>query len=70
MGYYRLWIPNCGLKAQRFYEDLKGKSDSKSLLWGPNQTQAFQLLKTLLSQAPALGIPRTDTTFQLFMAEK
>ena len=56
-GYCQIWIPNCDLIAQSFYESLKGQDDSIPLMRGTHQKKAEATLKQALTQAPILRLP-------------
>ena len=55
--YCTIWIPNCGLIVQPFYESLKGWDNSIPLMWGTPQKKTEATLKQAVTLAPALRLP-------------
>ena len=55
--YCTIWIPNCGLIVQPFYESLKGWDNSIPLMWGTPQKKTEPTLKQAVTLAPALRLP-------------
>lgn len=51
------------------YQALKGP-DTAPFLWEAEQEDAFQIIKTHLGQAPALGLPDPSCPFELYTHEK
>nr|XP_034967967.1 uncharacterized protein LOC118083565 [Zootoca vivipara] len=68
-GFCRVWIPNYSAIAQPLHESTRG-TEKDPFVWGAEQQQAFQKLKEVLLQAPALGIPNPEKPFTLFVDEE
>ena len=68
-GFCRIWILNYDLIAKPLYEALKG-GERELLQWNRNHQLAFEILKTELSRAAALGLPNLDEPFTLYVHEK
>ena len=68
-GFCRTCVPNYGLIAKPLYEALKGE-EREPLPWNRDHQQAFEILKTEVSSAPALGLPNLDKPFTLYVREK
>ena len=68
-GFCRIWIPNFGLIAKPLYEATKGP-DIEPIIWEKECDQAFNRIKQALVEAPALGIPNSNQSFSLYIAEK
>ncbi|XP_060092559.1 uncharacterized protein LOC132570142 [Heteronotia binoei] len=68
-GFCRVWIPNFALIAKPLYEATKG-GERDPFLWTAEQKNAFQELKRLLMEAPALGLPDVEKPFTLFVHER
>ena len=68
-GFYRIWNPNFGLIAKTLYEATKGP-DTESIIWEKECDQAFNKIKQTLVKHLALGIPKLNKPFSLYIAEK
>lgn len=55
--------------AKPLYDALKGL-DMEPLDWTGNLQRAFDQIKTILTSAPALGIPDLNKLFTVFTSEK
>ncbi|XP_066982798.1 uncharacterized protein [Macrobrachium rosenbergii] len=65
VNYYRRFIPGIAHTMAPLTEILKGRP--KSLVWGPNQQQAFSLMKAALAKATALAHQNPNGPLQLTM---
>jgi hypothetical protein len=61
-GYYRKFIQHYGILARPLTQLLK---KGTIFLWGPDQEQAFRILKQALAQAPVLALPDFSQQFVL-----
>ncbi|XP_040203757.1 uncharacterized protein LOC120935764 [Rana temporaria] len=66
ISYCRSWIPEASLLMQPLYDALK--TDPFTL--PPEALTNFEILKQILSSAPALGIPDYEKSFKLFVSER
>merc|ERR1711911_534299 len=62
-GFYRKFIKNFATIASPITDLLKEKTE---FIWGPEQENAFQILKTRLTQAPILTFPNFNLPFYLY----
>ncbi|XP_076404894.1 uncharacterized protein LOC143268112 [Peromyscus maniculatus bairdii] len=65
-GYCRLWIPGFAEMAAPLYPLTK---PGTMFHWGEEQQQAFQRIKNILLESPALGLPDLTKPFELFVDE-
>ena len=61
-GFYRRFVRDFSTIAAPLHELTK---NGVSFRWGPSQQQAFDALKSKLTQAPLLQLPDFDKTFEL-----
>uniref|UniRef100_A0AAQ4RQ79 ribonuclease H n=1 Tax=Gasterosteus aculeatus aculeatus TaxID=481459 RepID=A0AAQ4RQ79_GASAC len=71
-SYCRQWIPNYSEREAPLSSMVHGKglSAHDKLTWTTEADKAFQDLKTSLSQAPTLGLPRPDLPYTQFIDQK
>ncbi|CAI5771284.1 RT_RNaseH_2 domain-containing protein, partial [Podarcis lilfordi] len=65
----RLWIPDFSSLAKPLHESTRG-AEKDPFVWGPEQQQAFLVIKQRLMEAPALGLPNSEKPFQLYVHEQ
>lgn len=69
-NYNRSWVDSYTEIAQPLYDMLKGNPNSKErITLSTDACTAFQRLKKVLSEAPAIGIPDTGRPFTMFVNE-
>jgi hypothetical protein len=68
-GFCRIWIPGFSAMSRPLYDLLTGP-DHSPLKWTDEAEQAFQSIKTVLGQAPALRCLDVEKPFNLFVHEK
>ena len=68
-GFCRTWIPNFGLIAKDIYDKLQGP-ETDPFQWDTLCDQAFNKLKNLLIEVPALALPDLSKTFDLYVHER
>ena len=68
-GFCHTWIPNLGLIAKPLYDKLQGPETDPSE-WDELCDQAFNKLKNLLMEVPALALPDLSKTFNLYVYER
>uniref|UniRef100_A0A670ILY5 Gag-Pol polyprotein n=1 Tax=Podarcis muralis TaxID=64176 RepID=A0A670ILY5_PODMU len=68
-GFCRLWIPDFSSLAKPLHESTRG-AEKDPFVWGPEQQQAFLVIKQRLMEAPALGLPNSEKPFQLYVHEQ
>ncbi len=66
ISYCRSWIPEASLLMQPLYDVLK----SDPFTMTPAAEDSFHTLKSILSIAPALGLPDYEKPFKLFVSER
>ena len=71
-SYCQQWIPNYTEREVPLSSMVHGKhlSAHDRLTWTPEADKAFDDLKTSLTQAPTLGLPRPDLPFTQFVGQK
>ena len=68
-GFCKIWIPNYGNLARPLYEKLRGKEE-EPLDWDETCKVAFNALKESITTAPALGLPKLEKPFRLYVPER
>lgn len=64
-GFCRLWIPGFAELAAPLYPLTR---DKQPFAWGNKEQQAFDTITTVLTSAPALGLPDVTKPFHLVIA--
>ncbi|XP_054828238.1 protein NYNRIN-like [Eublepharis macularius] len=67
-GFCRVWIPGFGQLTKPLHAKCQ-ESEPDSLQWEQDEITAFEQVKKVLMEAPALGLPDLQKSFHLFVHE-